>query len=228
MLVLAKFKHFDNKDFECYRVELEEYYKYRCNQKLNWQRHWEYPWVLKNGQFEKTDIVADAGGGYNYFPCVLSKYVKEVVVIDHNAKSLNHCVSFTPRFICQDLAKLNLDEKFDKVISISVIEHINNWRNAIKNLTKILKTNGLLIMTIGLDLDNKRPLFYSDNPEILSILKEYSMELIGEQDIKIEDEFTKEKILQKGLDFPELNAVNIEEERYTTIGIIARKYEKTN
>lgn len=228
MIILAKFKHFRDDDFEKYRKELDEYHELRNKEKYNWLRQWEYPWVLKYGQFKKTDIVADAGGGYNYFPCVLSKYVKEVVVIDHNPKSLNHCISFTPRFICQDLTTLNINETFDKVISISVIEHIENWRNAIRNLTKILKANGLLIMTIGIDLDNKRPLYYSDIPEILTILKECSMELIGEQDIEIEDEFTKERILQKRLNFPELDEVNKGEERFTTLGIIAKKNENAN
>jgi len=225
MISLAKFKDFDSEDFEKYRKESEDYYSYR-HQKMNWLRHWEYPWVLKYGQFKETDTVMDAGGGYNYFPCILAKYVKEVVVFDKNPISLNHCVTFSPRFVCQNLVNLNITEEYDKIVSVSVIEHIEKWRDAIKNLCVALKQDGLLIMTISIDLDNKRPLFYSDIPEIINILKENSMELVGEQDIEIEDEFTKEQIVERNMSFPEIEYVNKGEERYTTIGIIARKNGK--
>jgi len=222
MLQLAKFKHFDDDIFKKYQKEANDYYKYR-GQELNWCRHWEYPWVLKYGQFSKNDTVLDAGGGYNYFPCILSSRVKEVVVLDKNPISLNHCVSFTPRFICQNLEDLCLTEQFDKVISISVIEHIDKWEEAIKKLIKCVKVKGLLILTINVDLNNKRPIFYSQISKILSIFNKQSIKLIGHTDIDINDEFTKEKCIENNIILPDLDKVRIGEERYTIIGIIAQK-----
>jgi ubiquinone/menaquinone biosynthesis C-methylase UbiE len=223
MITFAKIKHFDDPEFEKWRKKLEEYHNVERSMSFDWCRQWEYTWVMKNSKFKKTDRVVDAGGGYCYFPCIVSDYVKEVVVIDKNIKSLNHCFTFFPKMYVQSLENLDIKEKFDKVVCVSVIEHIEEWDKALVNITKILKNKGYLYMTMNVDFDNKRNLHYDDVEKAIKILKKNDMDL-GKIDLTVNDVFTKNELMKRNISLPELDNVN--ELNYGILGIIAQKNEK--
>jgi len=225
MVTFAKIKHFDDPEFEKWRKKLEQYHNIERNMSFDWCRQWEYSWIMKNSEFQKTDRVADAGGGYCYFPCIVSEYVKEVVVIDKNIKSLNHCFTFIPKLYVASLEDLKITEEFDKVICISVLEHIEEWRKALKNIINILKNKGILYLTMNVDFDNKRNICYDDVSEVLEILRKNNINL-GEIDLSTDDIFTKNELTKRKIVLPELETVN--ELNYGVLGIIAKKDEKTN
>ena len=81
MITYAKLKHLDDTDFITLRTEVAAYHK-KMNYFFDWSRQWEYPWILKNVPFKKTDIVFDAGGGTCHFPSIVAKRVNRVDVGD--------------------------------------------------------------------------------------------------------------------------------------------------
>jgi len=47
----------------------------------------------------------------------------------------------------KDLIKTFGEEYFDVVISIEMLEHVDNWRTVIHNFKGVVKKGGLLILT---------------------------------------------------------------------------------
>jgi len=59
-------------------------------------------------------------------------------------------------YINKDIEKSKLDEKFDIILMFEVLEHLDNWKNTIKNIKKNLNKNGLIIIsTINRNLLSK-------------------------------------------------------------------------
>jgi len=59
-------------------------------------------------------------------------------------------------YINKDIEKSKLDEKFDIILMFEVLEHLDNWKKAIKNIKKNLNKNGLIIIsTINRNLLSK-------------------------------------------------------------------------
>ena len=51
------------------------------------------------------------------------------------------------KYIYQDLNSLNLKNKFDLILLLEVIEHINNWKNIVIKIIKNLKPEGRIIFS---------------------------------------------------------------------------------
>lgn len=87
------------------------------------------------------------------------------------------------RYIVGDIVDTILEEKYDIIFNLSVLEHIDNWETALKNMDAMLKIRGRLVMT---------PAFFSSNrqfslhqiPELLSQLKNYDF---GVVDLSLDD-----------------------------------------
>ncbi len=59
-------------------------------------------------------------------------------------------------YINKDIEKSKLDEKFDIILMFEVLEHLDNWKETIKNIKKNLNKNGLIIIsTINRNLFSK-------------------------------------------------------------------------
>ena len=59
-------------------------------------------------------------------------------------------------YICKDIEKSKLDEKFDIILMFEVLEHLDNWKKTIKNIKKNLNRNGkIIISTINRNLLSK-------------------------------------------------------------------------
>ena len=126
-------------------------------------RIFEYPWVYSNLQpFSASDTLLDAGPGNTALQFLVSKEVKEV-----------HSLDIYPDFIewiakiCEEkhfdnvFPKLDSilnapypDEYFDKVICISVLEHLPKTQVglAIGELIRLVKPGGKIALTMDIAL----------------------------------------------------------------------------
>jgi 2-polyprenyl-3-methyl-5-hydroxy-6-metoxy-1,4-benzoquinol methylase len=78
--------------------------------------------------------------------------------IDIDINKINHAKRYTKRtkFILGDITKIDkkLFNKFDTIIMLEVLEHLEDDLKTLKNIHKMLKKNGRLIITVP----NKHPL----------------------------------------------------------------------
>jgi len=219
MVVYAKLKHIRDKEFKRYWGEVNKYHQ-EVGYPFDWARQWEYPWVLKNTPFIRQSEVADVGGARCHFPCIVSRRVKRVTVIDKNNKSLvEPCGDYEIGFIKQRIDKLfKIKRQFDIVLCISVLEHIKHWEKAVENMIGLIKKGGTLVMTIDLFLDNRLSFRKKNIPLLLRVLSELDL---GKIDLSEDNLYSKRKLQELECNMPHLYKTNYPDR--TCLGIIAKK-----
>lgn len=115
-----------------------------------WSRVYEYKFCE---QFlNKNDLVLDFGCGIEHpFKFHASDIVQEVYAFDTDLRLIQLKYNDNLKFICEDIVNFDFkDRKFDKIFSISVLEHLklDYIEKVIKIFESILKPNGTLILTI--------------------------------------------------------------------------------
>lgn len=101
---------------------------------------------------ESNDVILDCACTCGYGTSMLAQNGKKVVGIDIN----EHVINFAKKifgsnkieFLCQDAQNLNLNQKFDKVVSFETIEHIQRPELFLNNVYKLLTDSGLLICSV--------------------------------------------------------------------------------
>lgn len=123
------------------------------------EQYSKYAVILKNNlQPKSDDRVLDAGCG----TCLLYEYLlkhnvslKHYVGVDLSDGMLSICTAkelvVSPRvdLIQADIAYLPFREKcFEKIYTITVLDLVDNMRNIVEELLKLLTVNGLLVYTL--------------------------------------------------------------------------------
>lgn len=132
-----------------------------------WSRQWEYPFVfdriLKYSKNKSNSIkILDAGSGITFFPYFIASNIDMVTVtccdfdqslnsifaniLCHSRDNVEFMVGDIHKLLCQD----NL---FDVIYSISVLEHTRDFEAIIKEFKRVLKAEGILILTFDISLD---------------------------------------------------------------------------
>ncbi len=116
----------------------------------HWSRVFEYPWSLFWGSFDKGQWVLDAAGGDGLLQTLITNQGAQVINIDQDSskkpKDENKIL-----FSQGDLRKLNIqDETFDRVVCVSVLEHIDSPMQVLKELWRVLKPRGRLLVTMDI------------------------------------------------------------------------------
>lgn len=155
----------------------------------HWSRQYEYCFVyyfllsyIK--QLKKLDSikVLDAGSGFTFFPFYLIENMPYLEIncvdIDSNLKSIftliNKNLNTNIIFNCKNIEKTDyLDNYFDVIYCISVIEHTKNPENILLELKRILKPGGLLLLTFDISLDNKSDLKIDIANKIINQLNDH-------------------------------------------------------
>jgi len=163
-----------------------------------WSRQWEYPfayaqireWLNQHRQHEVT--ILDAGSGVTFFPfCLASKFSHvRVLCCDQDEALANTFVSIidntgiSVRFFVADLHDLPYaDASCDIVFSISVLEHTDAYDSIFRELRRVLRPGGIVVITFDISLDGANELadakahhlletaqqFFSPLPEPLSL-----------------------------------------------------------
>jgi len=118
---------------------------------------YEFVNMLRMTKLSKTDTILDLGCGEGTLTFVLAKSVKKAVGVDTNENTIadahfknNELKNrLNAEFYCDKIENLNLpSESFDKAFSFSVIEHIPNYLEVFRELFRLLKKDGELIISV--------------------------------------------------------------------------------
>lgn len=113
------------------------------------------PWYLK--YLSGRDIVLDLGCGNGQNTLKAAKMVKKMIGVDKN-----HLDIFVAAQLAKEMALVNIKFKhgdlekkldfgkqiFDKVLFLDCLEHINNETRSLQEVNRVLKTNGLLLLSL--------------------------------------------------------------------------------
>jgi ubiquinone/menaquinone biosynthesis C-methylase UbiE len=116
----------------------------------------EFNELLKEVEIKKTDIILDAGCGKGLQTFVIGKKCNQIIGIDVSEKSIAEAnrtkldvIGNRTEFFCMDTEKTKFSNNyFDKIISICVLEHINNYPMVLQEWYRVLKKGGQLIFSV--------------------------------------------------------------------------------
>jgi ubiquinone/menaquinone biosynthesis C-methylase UbiE len=144
-------------------------YKWPTDPLHTWSRCWEYPYTYYHLQKWRNHWlgsglpkVVDLGSGVTYFPFSVARLRCDVSCTDITpvcgteldaASRFVSCKPGTVNFRLTDGAKLPYgDGEVDAIYCVSVLEHIPSFETTIAEMARVLKPQGLLLLTIDLDL----------------------------------------------------------------------------
>ena len=148
-----------------------EEYEWPSDPLHRWSRIWEYPYVyyhltryVESLAEGSQPVVADVGSGVTFFPFSLAQLGCEVICTDIDPicekDILRACksVSYSPgnvhfRLINNERLPFE-DGECNVLYCISVLEHILDFENTVREMARVLKPGGLCLITCDLDLDS--------------------------------------------------------------------------
>lgn len=162
-------------------------YKWPRDPLHTWSRIWEYPYVyyhLKKWREQykgnELPIVVDFGSGVTFFPFAVARLGYHVICVDNDPiceKDMQKAISVVPHSLGKVEFCLNkgqdipLPNKYaDIIYSISVLEHIPDFTDIISEMARVLKNNGLLILTVDLGLNSNFEMNVTSYKELLAII----------------------------------------------------------
>jgi len=132
---------------------------------------------------KKDEIILDAGCGDGALTLRIAKKAKQVYAIDIAKSAFAKAKKHAPKnliFQKGNVEKLNFkDEFFDKIVSVETLEHVIHPDKMLKELNRVLKTSGKLIITYP-TIDTtiiakiEKFFFIRDKPPISEHLTEWS------------------------------------------------------
>ena len=110
-----------------------------------------YKFVSK--MFEGFNSVLEVGSGDGFKSPIIKQFCKKLTLTDiekQNKDDFYNNRFQNTKFILHDFTKKKLNQKFDGIYSLDVLEHINKKKEKIfiKNIKNSLKSNGVLILGI--------------------------------------------------------------------------------
>jgi len=131
------------------------YWKERLKREYNEQKYniinersIEYSFVFKQLSKLCPRTILDVGTGRTSLPKLLQHCGYHITAID-NIKEYWTKGMFNRHFhiIDDDITNTKINNKFDFIICISVLEHIRKYNEAVDNICSLLNTNGHLVLT---------------------------------------------------------------------------------
>jgi len=129
---------------------------------LHWSRHIEWPWVLRNAFLESHHKVLDVGSSWSVLKYIIANRCREVVCVDNSQLAVDNSLAAVKHFgyeniICEfaDACALPYpNNSFDRVVSVSVLEHIESgWQQAVRECVRVLKPGGCFVLTVDICLE---------------------------------------------------------------------------
>jgi SAM-dependent methyltransferase len=104
--------------------------------------------------------VVEIGCGEGYLIPTLSKYFDRVVAVDNSEKMLNVARSYfafpNTAFVSDDITSPQQPEltatQYDWVICLEVLEHLPKWDVGVRNLTRLLRPGGMLLVSMPVEV----------------------------------------------------------------------------
>jgi len=114
-----------------------------------WSRRYEYPWAAKF--IRMNDVVVDAGCGItHFFKYWLAEHARRVYAVDTDMRllSLKHKHP-NLELVQASLTDMPIEtESVDKIVCISVLEHMKDLQGALAEFDRVLKRTGWVIVTL--------------------------------------------------------------------------------
>lgn len=135
----------------------------------NWSRCWEYPYVQRQLARFRASAPADArlkaadlGSGVTFFPFAAARLGYDVVCVDTDPicrTDLSRAIPLvgagrgSVEFRLIEGSRLPLaDGELDLVFCVSVLEHIPDLAGTVREIVRVLRPGGMLVLTLDLDL----------------------------------------------------------------------------
>ena len=91
------------------------------------------------------------GGGLTCEPLArLNANVTGIDFVNENisvAKEHSKLSKLKIKYLNMDIEKIEINEKYDLILLLEVLEHIDNWKDMISKVKKMLKPNGIIIIS---------------------------------------------------------------------------------
>lgn len=124
-------------------------------------RAWHVNKVLRNTKLGEQSAILDAGSGFGQYTYRMSKLfpLSKIKAIDVKSEQVSDCNEFMTKigqnnrvvFEVGDLTKYVEKEQFDFILSVDVMEHIEDDVRVFKNFHASLKENGTLLVSTPSD-----------------------------------------------------------------------------
>ncbi len=123
----------------------------------------EYEFVFKELIRIMPKKILDVGSGTTSLPSLISSCGFDVTAIDNIIDYWKNVDCYNKHFYIKkdDITNTELKEKFDVITCISTLEHIWNYINAIKNMSRLLNPKGSIILTFPYDKETYVQNIYS-------------------------------------------------------------------
>jgi ubiquinone/menaquinone biosynthesis C-methylase UbiE len=156
--------------------------KWVSNPLWQWSRIYEYPFTESHiNEFIKgrNDIrILDAGSGITFLPFMLSEKpeISEINCLDYDKsliKTYNEIGSDKIKFNNGSLNLLEFnDNTFDIIYCISVLEHTDNYEKILLEFKRVIKNDGLLILTFDIGLSHQHKLNLENSNRLINLVNE--------------------------------------------------------
>lgn len=178
-------EYFFNKYFNLVN---EEYFSKWPKDTLHWwSRIWEYPYVyyhikkhLDKISNKESCKILDFGAGVNFFLFAVANLGSNVSCLDIDElciesllkiKSVKNELNITPVLSKGSYLPFE-DNSFDIIYSVSVFEHLADLKSIILEIKRVLKKNGILIITFDVSLNDNYELTLSNHQKFCTTLDE--------------------------------------------------------
>lgn len=125
---------------------------------LHWSRQVEWPWAIRAGELAPEHRVLEVGGGWSVLKYAVANRCKHLYSLEVNTEFIARTQSSIDKLglahkitqVPGDARKLPfMDDTFDRVFCISVLEHIEENRElALSEMIRVLKPGGALLLTM--------------------------------------------------------------------------------
>ncbi len=125
---------------------------------MHWSRQREWPWILREGDFQQHHRVLDIGSGWSILKFAMATRTHWVDCLEINPEFIKKAqvtidqIGFDNIKQTQgDMCELPFpDETFDRYVNCSVLEHVHSSKYAqcVKEAKRVLKPGGTALLTM--------------------------------------------------------------------------------
>jgi len=124
-----------------------------CRSLLTLNRDREYATLKDMLGLKKSDVVLDAGSGDGYWTASFAKHCGHIIGIDPGWQALEFAKRLYQypniKYVQSFGESLPFPDKtFDKIVSVSCLEHFNNPLQGLREMARVLKMGGRLALSV--------------------------------------------------------------------------------